>query len=63
MALIDPHALSADTCLKTLDAGSEGLISAEVARRLAEHGPNKLPAARTRGPLHRFLSQLPRSSL
>lgn len=57
MALTDFHAHSADSCLAALDAGPGGLTPAEAARRLAEHGPNRLPEARTRGPLRRFLAQ------
>ncbi|MEH6775775.1 MAG: cation-transporting P-type ATPase, partial [Cereibacter changlensis] len=57
MRLTDPHALPAADCLAALDATPEGLSAAEAARRLAEHGPNRLPEARARGPLVRFLHQ------
>src|SRR5690606_19943718 len=40
-----------------LNTSEEGLDGPTAARRLAEHGPNALPAARTRSPLLRFLSQ------
>ncbi|PTE19544.1 carbonate dehydratase, partial [Cereibacter changlensis JA139] len=57
MRLTDPHALPAADCLAALDATPGGLSAAEAARRLAEHGPNRLPEARARGPLVRFLHQ------
>ncbi|TKA94834.1 HAD family hydrolase [Cereibacter changlensis] len=57
MCLTDPHATPAADCLSALDATPEGLGAAEAARRLAEHGPNRLPEARARGPLVRFLHQ------
>lgn len=56
MALTDLYTRSADSCLVALDAGPEGLTTSEATRRLAEHGPNRLPEARTRGPLRRFLA-------
>ena len=34
-----------------------GLDAAEAERRLATHGPNRLPARRIKGPLSRFLAQ------
>ncbi|MEQ8604893.1 MAG: HAD-IC family P-type ATPase [Marivibrio sp.] len=34
-----------------------GLSGEEAARRLAAHGPNRLPEAKGRGPLKRFLAQ------
>jgi magnesium-transporting ATPase (P-type) len=34
-----------------------GLDDAEASRRLAKHGPNRLPTARKRSPLMRFLLQ------
>jgi calcium-translocating P-type ATPase len=57
MALAAPHTESAHSCLAALDAGPEGLGAEEAARRLAAHGPNRLPEARRRGPLMRFLAQ------
>jgi len=51
------HARSAEDCLSLLNARPEGLTSAEVAARLAEYGPNRLPETRLRGPLRRFLAQ------
>jgi calcium-translocating P-type ATPase len=57
MALADPHARPVDACLAALDARPEGLTDAEAARRLAEHGPNRLPEVQSRGPLLRFIAQ------
>jgi len=57
MNLTDAHARPTDTCLAELDASSEGLTAQEAARRLAEHGPNRLPDVRSRGPILRFLMQ------
>jgi magnesium-transporting ATPase (P-type) len=37
---------------------ANGLDVSEANKRLAEHGPNRLPAGKKRGPLMRFLSQL-----
>ncbi len=53
----DPHAQPADACLVALDARPEGLTADDAARRLAVHGPNRLPEVRGRGPLIRFLTQ------
>jgi calcium-translocating P-type ATPase len=57
MPLTDPHALDGTACLAALDAEAGGLTADEAARRLARHGPNRLPEARARGPLVRFLAQ------
>ncbi|MGP3726365.1 cation-transporting P-type ATPase [Cereibacter sphaeroides] len=57
MLLADPHSRPAEACLEALDARPEGLTEAEAAARLARHGPNRLPEARTRGPIRRFLAQ------
>ncbi len=57
MSLAAPHAASAGDCLAKLVSTPEGLTAAEAVRRLAEHGPNRLPEARARGPLLRFLAQ------
>jgi calcium-translocating P-type ATPase len=57
MPLTDPHAKTAETCLNALGASPDGLTAAEAARRLSEHGPNRLPEQRARGPLVRFLRQ------
>ena len=53
----DPHSQTADACLAALDSGPGGLSADEAARRLAHHGPNRLPEAAGRGPLRRFLAQ------
>jgi len=50
------HSLAAEEALGRLGAGSAGLTRGEAARRLAEHGPNLLPAAAGRSVLLRFLS-------
>jgi calcium-translocating P-type ATPase len=50
------HSLACQEAMRRADAQPEGLTGAEAARRLAAHGPNRLPEARTRGPLLRFLS-------
>ena len=57
MLLTDPHSQPADACLSALDSAPAGLSAAEAARRLAAHGPNRLPEVRAHGPLMRFLAQ------
>jgi calcium-translocating P-type ATPase len=57
MPLTDPHAKAAETCLTALGASPDGLTAAEAARRLSEHGPNRLPELRVRGPAVRFFRQ------
>jgi magnesium-transporting ATPase (P-type) len=53
-----PHARPAHEVLHKLDADADhGLSAQEAARRLAEHGPNRLPTAARRGPLRRFAEQ------
>ena len=51
------HATDVEDVFRYLDSSPQGLSSQEAAERLARHGPNRLPEARTRGPLIRFLSQ------
>lgn len=51
------HAEPAAAALERLGARPEGLTAAEAAERLAEHGPNRLPEARARGPFLRLLAQ------
>jgi magnesium-transporting ATPase (P-type) len=51
------HSLSADEALQAVDACREGLSADEARRRLETQGPNRLPEARRRGPLLRFLAQ------
>ncbi len=57
MKLTDPHARDVETCFAAFASGHGGLTADEAARRLAEHGPNRLPSASSRGPLLRFLIQ------
>lgn len=49
-----PHAEDAESCLKRLATRPSGLSQDEVACRLAEHGPNRLPEAPRRPALVRF---------
>ncbi len=51
------HALAPTRALDALESSSAGLTSEEAARRLLEHGPNRLPEVKQRGPLVRFLAQ------
>ena len=51
------HALDTEAALTALDAQAQGLSVEEAAARLERHGPNRLPEARRRGPLMRFLAQ------
>ncbi len=51
------HALPVEACLQQLRSGPEGLSAAEAEQRLAEFGPNTLPAPPTRSALRRFLAQ------
>src|SRR5690606_25471640 len=53
---ISYHACTIDRALESLESRAEGLTAAEAARRLAEHGPNKLPEPPRRGPLLRLLA-------
>jgi magnesium-transporting ATPase (P-type) len=54
----DPfHALEPDAALARLEADAEGLSGAEAEKRLQDYGPNRLPEARRRGPLLRFVAQ------
>ena len=57
MALTEPHAKTAEACLEGVAATPDGLTATEAARRLAEHGPNRLPETPARGPFTRFLMQ------
>jgi magnesium-transporting ATPase (P-type) len=51
------HALPAEAALRGLGTSEAGLSPAEAARRLAEHGSNRLPVAKPRSALRRFLAQ------
>jgi calcium-translocating P-type ATPase len=55
--LTRPHSLSAARCLEALEADETGLTGEEAARRLSEVGPNRLPVARSRGPVRRLIAQ------
>jgi calcium-translocating P-type ATPase len=57
MDLTNPHAIPAADCLAGLAATPDGLTAKEAARRLVEHGPNRLPEVRSRGPTLRFFLQ------
>ncbi|MDZ7907679.1 MAG: HAD-IC family P-type ATPase [Gemmobacter sp.] len=57
MDMTNLHATPAADCLAGLAATPDGLTTAEATRRLAEHGPNRLPEVRARGPLIRFMRQ------
>ena len=50
------HALTARECMDALATTADGLASDEAARRLAEYGPNLLPAAPRRSGILRFLA-------
>jgi magnesium-transporting ATPase (P-type) len=50
------HALPAQEALGALSARTGGLGRDEAARRIAEHGPNRLPEPPRRSPVLRFLS-------
>ncbi|MCG6940488.1 MAG: HAD-IC family P-type ATPase [Thiohalocapsa sp.] len=53
------HTLSGDDVVAELATDpTTGLDPAEATERLTEHGPNRLPAGKQRGPFMRFLSQL-----
>ena len=54
---MDWHQLSSAETLTHLDSSAAGLTPAEVARRLAEHGPNALAEAPRRSRLAIFLGQ------
>ena len=47
-----------ETVLKALDSSSDGLTSAEAAKRLEVNGKNKLAAAKGKSLIRRFLEQL-----
>ncbi len=56
IAAADWHALTPDQVLEALKTSINGLSESEVQRRLTIHGPNRLPEARRRSSLLRFLS-------
>ena len=54
---VAPHANTSAEVLEALGSSDAGLTNAEATERLARFGPNRLPIARTQGPLLRFLLQ------
>jgi calcium-translocating P-type ATPase len=50
-----PHSLDRTDCLARLKAHESGLSATDAARRLREHGANRMPEARARGPVKRFI--------
>ncbi|SEQ39715.1 plasma-membrane calcium-translocating P-type ATPase/potassium and/or sodium efflux P-type ATPase,TIGR01523 [Ectothiorhodospira magna] len=50
-----PHALAVSDALRELSAEQDGLTSDEAKRRLAEVGPNRLPAPDRDGAIKRFI--------
>ncbi len=57
MPIEAPHSQSPEACLSAMDASPNGLTGSEASRRLAEHGPNRLPEVVGRGPVLRFIAQ------
>ncbi len=53
----DWHALSIDEALQRLGGARDGLSADDAATRLAKHGPNRLPEAKPKSPLLRFIAQ------
>ncbi|MDH5407312.1 MAG: cation-transporting P-type ATPase [Gammaproteobacteria bacterium] len=53
----DWHTRQIEVVLESLETTHDGLSRDKAAAKLIEHGPNRLPEARRRGPLLRFLSQ------
>ena len=53
-----PYLSSADETLQKLNTTPQGLSAAEAAKRLKEHGPNKLAEGQKASLLSRFLKQL-----
>jgi magnesium-transporting ATPase (P-type) len=65
MTPIDPktdpvawHALTSEKVQQALESSEEGLAQSEALRRLAQQGPNQLPAASRPSALRRLLGQL-----
>lgn len=52
------HQLDRDAALTAVSSAPHGLTAEEAAARLVRHGPNRLPAPPSRGPLRRFLGQV-----
>jgi magnesium-transporting ATPase (P-type) len=53
----DWHAKDIETVFDSLETTLDGLSKEQVSNRLAEHGPNRLPESKRRGPLVRFFFQ------
>jgi calcium-translocating P-type ATPase len=52
------HAIAADDVVRRLDTNTQkGLDAAEIPKRLAKYGANRLPEGKKQGPLMRFLLQ------
>ncbi|GAB6051300.1 cation-transporting P-type ATPase [Magnetospira thiophila] len=51
------HGMTVGQVQQALDCGSEGLSKGQARERLDRYGPNRLPEARSVGPLVRFLRQ------
>jgi magnesium-transporting ATPase (P-type) len=51
------HTMDIEQILAQLDVGRTGLSQAQAQQRLREQGPNRLPEAKPRHPLLRFLTQ------
>jgi len=51
------HSKSPNTVFESLETTADGLANEEIRNRLAKHGPNRLPEAKTRSPLVRFFYQ------
>jgi magnesium-transporting ATPase (P-type) len=51
------HVLAAEEVLARQESRPQGLTETEAQQRLLAHGPNRLPPAKRRGPLLRFLAQ------
>ncbi|WP_428641823.1 cation-transporting P-type ATPase [Roseibium sp.] len=52
----DMHAVNAIAALEALGVDEKGIRTEEAARRLAAHGPNRLPEPKKQNPFLRFLS-------
>ncbi|MCR9136185.1 MAG: cation-transporting P-type ATPase [Alphaproteobacteria bacterium] len=50
------HSLASESVLDIVAGTSSGLSQQEATKRLAQHGANRLPAPKARGPVIRFLS-------
>ena len=57
MSMADWHARDIAEVLAALESTPDGLSAQEAQRRLARHGPNRLPGPPRRGALSRFLGQ------